>query len=260
MADITLTNPQRPRAIAKEKDGIVLYWVEELQVAGLHVQGLAKLLQCGADLVSDTIKRLETVGQVVVLQAETVTTQGLRTVGLVTESDLSKVLRSIERSKAKEETRERAGDVRDQLAAAGFKLMVMLELAPQQLKAQLDAHVLPSTFAEALQLAANQAREIEIQQVQITSLEQTTERQAEIIDELFDYSSIIRIAKYNKCSEKAFSWHKLKAASKAICAEIKKAPSNRYEYQNLYSHDAWRLAYPEYRLPETTTLVIRGQA
>lgn len=98
-------------------------------------------MSCGADLVSDTVKSLRGVGQIIVLEAEIVTPSGLQSVGLVTESDLPKVLRKIERSKAKEETRDRAGDIRDRLASAGFKLMVMLELAPHQLKAQVDAHV-----------------------------------------------------------------------------------------------------------------------
>jgi hypothetical protein len=98
-------------------------------------------LKCGADLVSDTIKRLQGVGQVAILEAEIITPGGLQCVGLISETDLPKVLRTIERSKAKEATRDRAGDIRDQLAAAGFKLLVMMELAPHQLKAQVDAHV-----------------------------------------------------------------------------------------------------------------------
>lgn len=28
--------------------------------------------------------------------------------------------------------------------------------------------------------------------------------------------------------------------------------------RDIYSHDAWRLAYPQIRLPETTTLVIKN--
>jgi DNA-damage-inducible protein D len=87
-------------------------------------------------------------------------------------------------------------------------------------------------------------------------LESENEKLAEAVDELFEYSSIIRVAKFNDVSETSFNWRLLKAASNKLGLEIKRVPSPRYEYQNLYSHDAWRLAYPEYRLPETTTLVI----
>jgi hypothetical protein len=116
--------------------------------------------------------------------------------------------------------------------------------------------IAPQTMVEALKLALHQAEQIELQEAQIKLLEEDNERQAEVIDELWCYSSIIRVAKYNNCSEKAFSWHKLKAASKAIQADIKQVPCPRFGQKNLYSHDAWRLAYPEYQLPETTTLRI----
>ncbi|MGL4910247.1 MAG: KilA-N domain-containing protein [Cetobacterium sp.] len=115
---------------------------------------------------------------------------------------------------------------------------------------------LPRSFAEALQLAADQAKAIELQEIQIKLLEEDNERQAEAIDELFDYSSIIRIAKFNNCCETNFNWRKLVAASKALNVEAKKVPCPRYVTKNLYSHDAWRLVYPEYNLPETTTLTI----
>lgn len=141
MADNIVSSKNLARAIAKEKDGIVLYWVEELGIAGIHVKGIMRLLGVQNSLVSDAVTSLETVRQIAVQEAEIVTESGLKTVRLILENDLPKVLRKIERSKAKEETRDRAGDIRDKLAAAGFKLMVMLELAPHQLKAQVDQHV-----------------------------------------------------------------------------------------------------------------------
>jgi hypothetical protein len=101
--------------------------------------------------------------------------------------------------------------------------------------------------------------ELEEKEALIASLEEDVERQAEVIDELFDYSSIIRIAKYNGVPETTFNWRVLKIASTNLQAEIKKVPCPRFETKNLYSHDAWRLAYPGYKLPETTTLVIKPQ-
>jgi len=111
----------------------------------------------------------------------------------------------------------------------------------------------------ALELAKEQVKlleQLELQSHLIADLEQEVLEQAEIIDELFDYSSIIRVAKFNNCSEKAFSWRSLKAASKVMGLEIKVAPCPRFGTKNLYSHDAWRYAYPQYKLPETTTLTI----
>lgn len=150
MANLTISNINRPRAIAKEKDGIVLYWVEELGIAGIHVRGIAQLLECNPKTIASVLAELQAVTQITPFEAEIITSGGIQAVTLVTESDLPRVLRKIERSKAKEETRDRAGDVRDRLAAAGFKLLVMLELAPQQLKAQVSQHV--SDLDKALEL------------------------------------------------------------------------------------------------------------
>lgn len=111
-----------------------------------------------------------------------------------------------------------------------------------------------------LQLAEEQVKlikEIELAEEQIKLLEADNLRQSEAIDELFGYSSIIRIAKFNNCSEKLFTWHKLKAASKIMGLEIKQVPCARYGTKNLYSHDAWRFCYSEAELPEVVSLTIK---
>lgn len=127
-----------PRAIAKEKDGIVLYWVEELGVAGIHQNALAALLGCETGTVQHAIKGVK---EISFLDAETITVGGLQAIKLLSETDLAKLLRHIARSKAKQETRDRADDIRDRLAAAGFKLMVMMELAPAELAARATSHL-----------------------------------------------------------------------------------------------------------------------
>ena len=112
----------------------------------------------------------------------------------------------------------------------------------------------------ALQLAKEQVKlleELELAQEQIKLLVEATERQAEVIDELFNYSSIVRVAKFNQVNEGQFEWSRLKSASKLLNIEIKKAPCPRYGTKNLYGHDAWRYAYPLFRLPETLTVTLR---
>lgn len=112
----------------------------------------------------------------------------------------------------------------------------------------------------ALELAKEQVKLLEqIEQLEAEKvlLEQENHQLAEAVDELFDYSSIVRIAKFNNCSETNFSWRKLKAASLNMGLEIKKVPCPRFGEKNLYNHNVWRYAYPEFRLPETTTLLIR---
>ncbi len=129
-------NRKLPRAIAKEKDGIVLFWVEQLDIAGIHQRGLASLLRCNPKTIAQSV----TVTQTPLLEAEALTPQGLRTITLVLESDIPKLLRYIARSKAKAETRDNADDLRDRLAQAGFKLMVMMEVVPDKLAQQAVNH------------------------------------------------------------------------------------------------------------------------
>ena len=120
------------------------------------------------------------------------------------------------------------------------------------------AHQIPKTYSQALLEAAKLAEENERLEAQNALLEQQNEHLSETVDELFDYSSIIRIAKYNGVPETRFKWHRLKIVSIKNGLEIKKVPCPRFVEKNLYSHDAWRIAYPGIALPETTTLVIQS--
>jgi phage anti-repressor protein len=101
--------------------------------------------------------------------------------------------------------------------------------------------------------------QLELAESMIASLEEEVERYAEALDELYDHSSVIRVAKHNGISENNFNWRKLKAASQKLGTEIKRETCPRFGTKNLYSHDAWRLAYPGINLPETTTLVIKPE-
>ena len=120
----------------------------------------------------------------------------------------------------------------------------------------------PQTYIEALKalVVSEEAKEqLKLQnsilESQVSDLEEDVQRQAEIVDELYNYSSIIRIAKFNQVNEKTFSWRKLKSTSEVLGLDILQAPCPRYVTKNLYSHEAWKVAYPEYLLPQVTDLV-----
>ena len=97
----------------------------------------------------------------------------------------------------------------------------------------------PQTFREALLLAAKLEEEKELLQLQVNNLDQ-------VLDNLLDWVSIIKIAQHNKVHETAFNWHKLKEASIQLGYEIKKAQSPRFGYQNLYHLDAFKRCYPQF--------------
>lgn len=157
----------RPRAIAKEKDGVVLYWVEELQVAGIHVRGIMALLGVENSLVSDTVSALERDTGIELLEAETLTPGGVQGVRLVTENNLGEVLEAISVSKAKVETRKKAISILKKLSAAGFKLLVMLELAPHQLKAQVDQHVSEADKLLEIERLRNDTKRLDVEAMRL---------------------------------------------------------------------------------------------
>lgn len=122
-------------------------------------------------------------------------------------------------------------------------------------------HALPQTYIEALKALVQAEEEKEalalensMQAAQIDELEEDVDRLSELADELFNYSSIIRIAKLNGVNEKVYNWRKLKAASKVKGVEVKHSPCQRFGIKNLYHTDAWKAAYPEAKLPETNGL------
>ena len=132
----------------------------------------------------------------------------------------------------------------------------------EKLAKQKTFNATPQTYIEALKalVAVEEAKEqLKLQnsilESQVSDLEEDNERQSEIIDEVYNYSSIIRVAKFNKVNEKMYSWRKLKATSEVLKLDILQAPCQRYGTKNIYSHEAWRIAYPEAKLPEILSLV-----
>ncbi|MFM6726303.1 MAG: KilA-N domain-containing protein [Dolichospermum sp.] len=123
---------------------------------------------------------------------------------------------------------------------------------------KVAVHQIPQTYSQALLEAAKLAEENERLEAQNVILERQNEQLSEAVDELFGYSSIIRVAKFNSISENRFKWHRLSAVSVQLGLEIKKVPCPRFGEKNLYSHDVWRVAYPGIPLPETNTLVVRS--
>lgn len=116
--------------------------------------------------------------------------------------------------------------------------------------------LLPQSYKEALKALITEVEAKERLELENAILEQENHQLSEALDELFDYSSIVRVAKFNKVHESNFSWRPLKAMSIQMGLEIKQVPDARYMTKNIYSHDVWRVVYPGVKLPETTTLVI----
>lgn len=66
------------------------------------------------------------------------------------------------------------------------------------------------------------------------------------LDNLLSWVSIIKVSQHNKLSEKCFDWRILKKKSQQLGYDVKRTESGRFEYQNLYHVDVFRVCYPQY--------------
>lgn len=228
-----MTNLQR-----YDNDGIEIFVNTETGESCASVSGYARMAGKDKSTIS---RRLGAVADTPAKTAEIQTATGFKTVSLVTEDLIAGWL--------PKDNPEMA----TKLMKLGVRVFLH-KLAGYEVTT--TAVSTPQTYIEALKSLVAAEEEKELMRLEQELLEQENQQLAEAVDELFDYSSIIRVAKHNNCDEKIFNWRRLKAASIAIGAEVKKVPCPRFGEKNLYSHDAWRYAYPGVLLPETTTLAI----
>jgi phage regulator Rha-like protein len=104
----------------------------------------------------------------------------------------------------------------------------------QELESQLPKS--PTTYIEALQAL------IESEIAKQKALDEVSKLNT-IIDNEFGYSSILRAAVYAGVHESTFDWRVLKGFTLGIGMEVKRVPSPRYGYQNLYPIKAFQECY-----------------
>lgn len=104
---------------------------------------------------------------------------------------------------------------------------------------ELEAATAPKTYIEALRAHLQAEEEKERLALEVAKLNT-------VIDNEFGYCSILRAAIFLKVSETEFSWRALKSVSLQMGMEVKKAPSARFGYQNLYPIKAFERCYPQY--------------
>jgi anti-repressor protein len=67
------------------------------------------------------------------------------------------------------------------------------------------------------------------------------------LDTLVEWVSILKVANFNKVSEKLFNWRLLKNKSTDMGFSIKRAESARFGFQNLYHINSFKACYPQFR-------------
>lgn len=97
---------------------------------------------------------------------------------------------------------------------------------------------LPSNYIEALTLLIESEKAKEVLKLENNKL--TT-----LLDREFGYASIIRASAYAGVHEKHFDWRVLKTYTIGLGMEVKKVPSPRFGYMNLYPLKAFQACYSD---------------
>jgi len=107
----------------------------------------------------------------------------------------------------------------------------------QELEASQQA-ALPQTYIAALEALVKSEKEKEVKAAEIAKLNT-------ILDRELGYCSILRAAAYAEIEETNFKWRVLKSVTLGLGMEVKRVPSPRYKYMNLYPIKAFEIAYPD---------------
>jgi hypothetical protein len=127
------------------EDGHEFYYSTKTGKTAIGVKGLARLLSCNTQSISNLGVKLG-----VTKQHEMYTQQGIQGVNLIMEDDIARVFEYIAKSRMKKETKDRAAQVAAKFLQAGFRLMVMMEVAPEQVAKEAISRIDSPEQAEAI--------------------------------------------------------------------------------------------------------------
>jgi hypothetical protein len=130
-----------------EEEGLI--YLEDIKQVGIHIRGLARLLDCDPKTVQNLLEDNQ------VLDAVLQTATGEKTVKFILEKAVIAVLKAAAlSSKIKPETKQNALDLFERFALAGLKLMVMMKVAPEKLG--IVSHSAPSKPPSLMDLTTSQ--------------------------------------------------------------------------------------------------------
>jgi hypothetical protein len=110
----------------------------------------------------------------------------------------------------------------------------------RQLNRPLSEIEVARRYLASLELIEAQRKSIEIKDNQIDNMSVAFNHESQ-------WLSILKVAKHNGIKESLLNWRPLKSMSSKMGYDVKKMPSRRYEFQNIYHVNVFKVVYPKLR-------------
>ncbi len=135
--------------LVRKEDGNEFYYSTRTKKTAISIRGFARLVDASPTTINRIAVTLD-LGK----EHQMYTPQGIQGVTLLMEEDLPKVFEAIAGSKMKKETKANAAKTSAKFIQAGFRLMVMLEVAPEEVAKEAINHITDSVKAKEVKIHA----------------------------------------------------------------------------------------------------------
>ena len=151
-SELTVHGEHNGIQLVSNEDAINFYYSVEHKRAAMNSNGLSKVLDCDVKTVNRVVNRLIKAGDSkYFIKREVYTPYGIKLVTLIVDKGLALVLDDIRDNKRiKQSTRDNAAELNRQLVEAGFRLAVMLRVAPEQVAREAMHRIENPEVAEKL--------------------------------------------------------------------------------------------------------------
>ncbi len=119
-----------------KEDGTEMYYSTKTGKCAMGIKGIARYLGCDVKTISNQAVKFG-LGK----GHEMYTEQGLRMVNLIMENELNELFTAILKSRCKQSTKDRVLEIQGKYVQAGFRLQVLLEVAPEQVAKEAINHI-----------------------------------------------------------------------------------------------------------------------
>lgn len=120
---------------------------------------------------------------------------------------------------------------------AGYSVSLRMKIIKRWKELELANKPKPMTMLESAKALVASLELIEKQKTTIDNMSVVFKHESE-------WLSILKVSIHNKVKETEFKWQLLKRVSIELGYEVKKMPSRRYEFQNIYHSVVWKKCYP----------------